>query len=110
MSEGYCRKCLHYFQIWKLSGSKLDTARSDWVAGQVEVNSASDFTLVMEGKATNGGFAIDQLVFTPGRCKRKCASNTDNIMKLSKRCIGLITIVHRSIEGQGAVAGNERIS
>ena len=52
-----------------LTAESLNTARPEWMAGQVQIGAASDFRLVLEGKATNGGFAIDQLVFTPGKCK-----------------------------------------
>ena len=48
-----------------MSASNLNTARPEWTAGQVSVNAATDFRLVLEGKASNGGFAIDQLVLTP---------------------------------------------
>ncbi len=51
-----------------MSASSLNTARPEWTAGQVSVSSNSAFRLAFEGKASNGGFAIDQLVFSPGRC------------------------------------------
>jgi hypothetical protein len=54
-----------------MSAATLNTARPEWLPGQVTVNSQSDFRLVMEGKASNGGFAIDQLVFSPGKCDSK---------------------------------------
>ena len=47
----------------------MDTARPEWSAGQVTVDMTKDFRLVLEGKASNGGFAIDQLEFNPGECK-----------------------------------------
>jgi hypothetical protein len=37
----------------------------------VSVNADTDFRLVLEGKASNGGFAIDHLVFYPGKCTSK---------------------------------------
>ena len=58
-------------QIWSMSATTLNTARPDWFPGQVTVNSQSDFRLVLEGKATNGGFAVDQLVFNAGKCESK---------------------------------------
>ena len=67
--EGNPNKLL--FQKWILTAESLNTARPEWTAGQVQIGAASDFRLVLEGKATNGGFAIDQLVFTPGKCKSK---------------------------------------
>ena len=54
-----------------MSATNLNTARPEWMSAQVTVNSRSDFKIVMEGKATNGGYAIDQLVFSPGKCSRK---------------------------------------
>ena len=60
------------FQIWNMSASELDTSRPEWTAGQVEVDARTDFRLTLEGRASNGGFAIDQLVFSPGRCTSEC--------------------------------------
>ena len=57
--------------IWNMSATTLNTARPDWFSGQVTVNAQSDFRLVLEGKATNGGFAVDQLIFYPGKCESK---------------------------------------
>ena len=59
------------FQIWHMSATTLNTARPEWFPGQVTVDSRSDFRVVMEGKATNGGFAIDQLIFSRGKCESK---------------------------------------
>ena len=58
-------------QLWYLSASELDTARPEWSAGQVAVDMSKDFRLVLEGKASNGGFAIDQLTFNQGDCASK---------------------------------------
>lgn len=38
---------------------------------QVSVQADVDFRLVLEGKASNGGFAIDHLVFYQGKCSSK---------------------------------------
>ena len=38
-----------------MSATTLNTARPDWYPGQVTVNAQSDFRVVLEGKATNGG-------------------------------------------------------
>ena len=54
-----------------MSATNLNTARPEWMSAQVTVNARSDFKIVMEGKATNGGYAIDQLVFSPGKCSSK---------------------------------------
>ena len=57
--------------VWDMSATTLNTARADWFPGQVTVNGQSDFRVVLEGKASNGGFAVDQLVFTHGKCESK---------------------------------------
>ena len=68
-----------------LSASELDTARPEWSAGQVTVDMTKDFRLVLEGKASNGGFAIDQLEFNPGECKS---------IKIVKRIIADKTLLY----------------
>lgn len=40
---------------------------------QVAVDMRKTFRLVLEGKASNGGFAIDQLTFNPGDCPSRNA-------------------------------------
>ena len=60
--------------LWFLSASSLDTARPEWSPGQVSVDMSRDFRLVLEGKASNGGFAIDQLTFYPGDCPSECSA------------------------------------
>ena len=64
--------------IWNMSATTLNTARPDWFSGQVTVNAQSDFRLILEGKATNGGFAVDQLIFYPGKCESKFQNMTQN--------------------------------
>ena len=64
--------------IWNMSATTLNTARPDWFSGQVTVNAQSDFRLILEGKATNGGFAVDQLIFYPGKCESKFQNRTQN--------------------------------
>ena len=54
--------------LWALSAGNLDTARPEWFPGQVSLVTTRKFRLVLEGKASNGGFAIDQLTFSPGDC------------------------------------------
>ena len=70
----YQTEPVNLFQLWYLSASELDTARPEWSAGQVAVDMNKDFRLVLEGKASNGGFAIDQLTFNSGDC---ASMNTD---------------------------------
>lgn len=49
----------------------MDTTRPTWLPAQVTVDSSKDFHIVMEGQATNGGFAVDDITFTPGSCSSK---------------------------------------
>ena len=42
------------------------------------------FRLVLEGKASNGGFAIDQLTFNPGDCPSETSPSF--IVKTSVSC------------------------
>lgn len=62
--------------LWELSASELDTARPEWQPGQLAVDMRKTFRLVLEGKASNGGFAIDQLTFNPGDCTIRPESAT----------------------------------
>ena len=64
-----------FAQIWFLTADSLDTARPEWEPGQVTIDTNRDFRLYLEGKASNGGFAIDQLTFYPGDCPSKFKPN-----------------------------------
>ncbi|XP_046406809.1 MAM and LDL-receptor class A domain-containing protein 1-like [Ischnura elegans] len=55
-------------KIWLLMAKDMDTSRPMWTPAQVTVDSSTDFHLVLEGQATNGGFAIDDVAFTPRSC------------------------------------------
>ena len=62
-----------------MSATNLNTARPEWMSAQVTVDSRSDFKIVMEGRATNGGYAVDQLVFSPGKCSSKIRIGYTNL-------------------------------
>ena len=49
----------------------LDTVRPEWRAAQVSFSSSSAKRIILEGKANNGGFAVDDLSFHPGDCASK---------------------------------------
>ena len=59
-----------------MSAATLNTARPEWMPGQVSIKADADFRLVLEGKASNGGFAIDHLVFSDGKCSSKLPSTS----------------------------------
>ncbi|KAK7601263.1 hypothetical protein V9T40_008704 [Parthenolecanium corni] len=58
-------------KIWSLEARNMDTTRPVWLPAQVTVESSKDFHIVMEGQATNGGFAIDDISITPGSCQTR---------------------------------------
>ncbi|XP_040565755.1 MAM and LDL-receptor class A domain-containing protein 1 isoform X2 [Lepeophtheirus salmonis] len=66
--------------IWSISAADLNTARPEWMAGQVSIKVNEDFKIIFVGKASNGGFAIDHLIFNPGPCSRakKLKDKMDN--------------------------------
>jgi hypothetical protein len=49
----------------------MDTTRPIWFPAQVAVDAQTDFHIILEGQATNGGFAVDDLMFSPGSCSSK---------------------------------------
>ncbi len=53
----------------------MDTTRPTWLPAQVTVESSKDFHIIMEGQATNGGFAVDDISITPGSCPSKITLN-----------------------------------
>ncbi|CAH1392773.1 unnamed protein product [Nezara viridula] len=55
-------------KIWSLEVKNVDTTRPLWMPAQVTVDSNTDFHIILEGQATNGGFAVDDITFTPGSC------------------------------------------
>ncbi|KAL1130358.1 hypothetical protein AAG570_013296 [Ranatra chinensis] len=55
-------------KIWSLEAKNMDTTRPLWMPAQVTVESGTNFHIILEGQATNGGFAVDDITFTPGVC------------------------------------------
>ena len=54
-----------------LEAKLMDTTRPVWFPAQVAVEAQTDFRLMLEGQATNGGFAVDDLTFSRGFCSSK---------------------------------------
>lgn len=52
----------------------MDTTRPVWMPAQVSLDASTDFRIILEGQATNGGFAVDDITFSPGACPSKCCS------------------------------------
>ena len=55
--------------------NQLDAFRPDWNFAQTEVDvagtpeSPEDFILILEGRAANGGVAVDDIILYEGSCK-----------------------------------------
>ncbi|XP_072154876.1 MAM and LDL-receptor class A domain-containing protein 1 isoform X1 [Bemisia tabaci] len=66
-------------KVWSLEAKNMDTTRPTWTPAQATIESSKDFQIVLEGQATNGGFAVDDLSFTPGSCPtRPARANVKN--------------------------------
>lgn len=61
----------------------MDTTRPAWMPAQVTVESNKPFHIIMEGQATNGGFAVDDIIFTPGSCPSKLSISLIKIIAIS---------------------------
>lgn len=59
------------FQLWELMAKDVDTARPVWAPAQLTLDSSTDFRIVLQGMATNGGFAVDDITFSDGPCPSK---------------------------------------
>jgi len=57
--------------VWAFDAKLMDTTRPIWFPAQVSVDAQTDFHIILEGQATNGGFAVDDLMFSPGSCSSK---------------------------------------
>jgi hypothetical protein len=64
--------CVYYLlfvvKVWKLTAANLDTVRPEWRPAQVALDGSNPLKLILEGQASNGGFAIDDISFHPGDC------------------------------------------
>ncbi|GLG93676.1 Uncharacterized protein GBIM_01019 [Gryllus bimaculatus] len=58
-------------KLWVLEAQTVDTARASWSPAQVTVEAATDFRVILEGQAVNGGFAVDDLTFSSGNCQTR---------------------------------------
>ena len=62
---------LNVWQVWELQSVGMDTAHPVWLPAQVALDAGQDFTLLLEGQAANGGFAVDDISLSPGSCPSK---------------------------------------
>ncbi len=58
-------------KVWELQSAGMDTAHPVWLPAQLPLEAGQDFTLLLEGQAVNGGFAVDDITLSPGSCPSK---------------------------------------
>ncbi|XP_031788342.1 MAM and LDL-receptor class A domain-containing protein 1 isoform X2 [Nasonia vitripennis] len=54
--------------LWSITAKGFNNPRPSWTWAQVTVESRSSFRLILEGSASNGGFAIDDIKFQSQAC------------------------------------------
>jgi len=57
--------------MWNMTAGDYDSLRPNWSPAQFTVDARSSFTIILEGQASNGGFAVDDIKTLPGTCKSK---------------------------------------
>lgn len=60
--------------LWSLTAKGLNNPRPVWMAAQVAVEVRTPYRLILEGSASNGGFAVDDIKFQPQACGIRPAS------------------------------------
>lgn len=58
-------------KMWNMTAGGYDSSRPNWTPAQFTVDARSSFTIMLEGQASNGGFAVDDIRTLPGTCKSK---------------------------------------
>ncbi|XP_012277059.1 MAM and LDL-receptor class A domain-containing protein 1 [Orussus abietinus] len=54
--------------LWSLAAKGFNDPRPAWTAAQVTVDARTPYRLILEGSASNGGFAVDDIKFQPRAC------------------------------------------
>jgi len=62
---------LFIIQLWSLTAKGLNNPRPVWMAAQVTIEARTPYRLILEGSASNGGFAVDDIKFQPLACASK---------------------------------------
>lgn len=60
-----------FLQLWSLTAKGLNNPRPVWMAAQVTIEARTPYRLILEGSASNGGFAVDDIKFQPLACTSK---------------------------------------
>lgn len=59
--------------LWHLTAKGFNNIRPSWVAAQFAIEARAPYRLILEGTASNGGFAIDDIKFQPEACMTRPA-------------------------------------
>ncbi|XP_076309730.1 MAM and LDL-receptor class A domain-containing protein 1-like isoform X2 [Tachypleus tridentatus] len=59
--------------LWRFSTRMFDTSRPDWNYAQTAVKTNTPYIVQFEGEATDGGFALDDIMFYEGECETRPA-------------------------------------
>ncbi|XP_025072979.1 MAM and LDL-receptor class A domain-containing protein 1-like isoform X3 [Pogonomyrmex barbatus] len=54
--------------LWSLTAKGINNPRPVWMAAQVTIEARTPYRLILEGSASNGGFAVDDIKFQPLSC------------------------------------------
>lgn len=58
-------------QLWSLTAKGFNNPRPVWMPAQVTIEARTPYRLILEGSASNGGFAVDDIKFQPLACASK---------------------------------------
>ncbi|KDR22154.1 Apical endosomal glycoprotein [Zootermopsis nevadensis] len=59
--------------LWKMTADGYDSSHPTWTPAQFTVDARSPFVIMLKGRASNGGFAVDDIKTFPGTCKTRPA-------------------------------------
>lgn len=54
-----------------MTAKGLNNPRPVWMSAQVTIEARTPYRLILEGSASNGGFAVDDIKFQPLACASK---------------------------------------
>ncbi|XP_019882967.2 MAM and LDL-receptor class A domain-containing protein 1-like [Camponotus floridanus] len=60
--------------LWSLTAKGLNNPRPVWMSAQVTIEARTPYRLILEGSASNGGFAVDDIKFQPLACATRPAN------------------------------------
>jgi hypothetical protein len=57
--------------MWKITADGYDSLHPTWTPAQFTIAARSPFTIMLEGQASNGGFAVDDIKTLSVACESK---------------------------------------